>query len=215
MKNLDRAKGVSRGIPIDAEFEDYIRNTVRLNGLPEMMVQFAFRLASAANMPVVLLMGMSPAGLSATGESDLTFWFNEVRTMQEEILRDPIDQLINLIFATGEIKEPDKWSFAFNPLWTLDEKEESERRLNNARADALMIDSDSITPEEVAESRFGGDKYGNEIILDQEKRDTDLEADVLARERQARMGPPMPIPPGNGVPPTPEPEPVPAPGAEV
>lgn len=217
MKNLDRAKGVSRGIPIDAEFEEYERQAVRLSGLPDTMVQFAFRVASAANMPVVLLFGMSPAGLSATGESDLTFWFNEVRTMQEEILRDPIDQLINLIFATEEIKEPDKWSFDFNPLWTLDEKEESDRRLNNAKADTLMIDGDVVTPEEVAESRFGGDKYGNEIILDKEKRDTDLEADVLARERQLMVDPPVPpvVPPGNGAPPAPPVPGVQLPGAEA
>ncbi len=221
LKNLDRAKAVSRGIPIDAEHEDYERAVVQMAGVDKTMVQFAIRMSSAANMPVVLLMGMSPAGLSSTGESDLTFWFNEVRTKQEEDLRDPITQLIELIFATGEIKEPDEWSFSFNPLWTLDEKEESERRKNNAQSDALMIDAESITPEEVAESRFGGDKYGNEIILDKKKRaadaESDAEADKLARERLQRTGPPEPPipppvpPPGNGPPPVPEP--IPAPGA--
>lgn len=209
---LDKARAVGRAIPIDKENESFDRNTVPLTGLPDTLIQFALRLSAAANTPVVLLMGMSPAGFSATGESDLTFWYNEVRAGQEDVLRDPVHRLIELVFATGETKEPEQWSFDFNPLWSLDDKEESEVRKNNAISDNAYIDTDVLTPEEVAQSRFGGDKYGTDIVLDAKQRATDLEADKLMAERIAKgeiQPPTPPVPPVPGQPqPEPEPEPI-------
>ncbi len=206
---MDMCRGVSRAVPIDAEDEDFERKQTPVTGLPDLLDRFSMRLASAAEMPLTLLMGRSPAGLNATGESDITNWYNNISSRQETELRDPIEYILKLIWLSADGptrgREPESWSFSFNPLWQLDRKEEAETRKTNAEADNLYIQNGVLDPEEVAQSRFGGDKYGDDITLDVEARESDEltqsdletaieEAKQAAAAAQAGQQPASPVP---------------------
>ena len=176
---MDLCRSVARAIPLDAEDEDFMRQQTPIAGLPELMDRFAIRLSSAARMPVTLLMGMSPAGLNATGESDIVFFYDQIKAMQEAKLREPINRLIELIFASADgPAEPGAWSFEFNPLWQMSDKESAEIRKLQAETDSIYLDRSVLSENEVAESRFGGDVYSTETNLDREMRDGEPELEA-------------------------------------
>jgi len=174
MTAMDLCRSVARAIPIDAEDEDFVRVATPMSGLPETVDRLMLRIASAARMPATLLFGQSPAGLNATGESDIRFFYDQIKAQQEESLRSKIDRLLEVIFAAREGptggKEPENWSYEFNPLWQESDKERADVRKTQAETDAIYIADGVLDVEEVAMSRFGGDTYSTDTVLDMEKR---------------------------------------------
>lgn len=179
---LDRNRSVARAIVLDAgdsttdQPEDFKRETAVLSGVPEILQQFALRLAAAARMPVTMLMGQSPAGLNATGENDAEHFDDQVAALQTEILLPPVRRLVELLFGakdgptTGQV--PENWNIRFHPLDQLNDKEEADRRLKVAQADQIYLQEGVVTPEEVAVSRFGGDEYNaGGVVIDLEARE--------------------------------------------
>ena len=174
MTAMDLCRSVARAIPIDAEDEDFMRVATPLTGLPDVIDRLMLRVASAARMPATLLFGQSPSGLNATGESDITFFYDQIKAQQEETLRPKLDRLLRVVFAAREGptrgKEPESWSYDFRPLWQESDKERAEVRKLQADTDSVYIGDGVLDPEEVAMSRFAGDSYSTETVLDMEKR---------------------------------------------
>lgn len=185
---MDAARSVTRMVPIDAEHEDFIRQQTPITGLPAMMELFIIKFASAARMPVSVLFGVQlKAGMNQSGQSELDIWRDTIRSEQEAFLRPPMEQLTRLTFKNKEGptkgKEPEKWALEFNPLRELDEAQEATRRLNVAQTDVLYLDRAVVSPEEVGQSRYGGDAYSAETTLDTEQRLEDLLAEqTIERE---------------------------------
>lgn len=171
------AKSLVRAVVIDAgnkqdPAESFERLHVQFSGIPDVLDKIMLRLASSVSIPVTILMGQSPAGMNATGESDLTWFFNSIRTAQNNILAPKIRQLDEILLASREApgKTIKSHTVHFDPLWTLDELQEAQRRLADAQADSARIQSGVVLPEEVALSRYGSDTYGTEIRLSDEAR---------------------------------------------
>lgn len=169
MMNLDFTRSTVRGIVLDAEMEDAERMTTPVTGLDKLMLRFDVRYAAAAGIPVTLLFGTSPAGLNATGESDLINYYDQIHAAQEVEFRPNLTRLIDLLWKTAEGptrgKVPASYSYVFNPLWALDDKEEAERRKAVGETDVAYIEQGVLDPDEVRESRFGGDSYSIETVL--------------------------------------------------
>lgn len=192
---VDMSRSVARAILIDAD-EDFKRETTSVAGLADLLVQFCNRLAAAARMPVTRLMGISPAGLNATGNADTRAYYDRIDAERERQVRQRLNRLIEVLLAakdgpTGGT-EPEGWSVVFNPLWQLDAVQESDRRLKNAQADVAYVNAGVITPEEVAAARFGGDEYGEDLKLDRNIREAfdqqaEQEAQQQAEQLQAQL----------------------------
>jgi phage-related protein (TIGR01555 family) len=75
----------------DDEFETH---SYGFGGLSEVLIQFGQQLSGAAQIPLVRLFGQSPAGLNATGESDIRNYYDFINSMQEDRLRRPVRMLI-------------------------------------------------------------------------------------------------------------------------
>ena len=185
---MDAARSVTRMVPIDAEHEDFMRQTTPMTGLSDMMELFIIRFAAAARMPVSVLFGVTlKAGMNQSGESDLSIWRDQIRGQQEAFLRPLMEKLVRLLFKSKDGptagKEPEKWSLKFNPLQELNELQESERRQKIATTDAMYLDRSVVSAEEIAQSRFGGDTYSSETMLDTKQRLEDALANqVTERE---------------------------------
>lgn len=208
MTLMDMCRSIARAIPIDAEEEEFKREATPVSGLPELMDRFGLRMSSAFRMPATLLFGQSPAGLQSTGKSDIQFFYDQIKAQQETTLRPKVERLVRLVFLakdgpTGG-KEPEDWSFIFNPLYQLDEIEEAERRHKQAQTDQVYLQEGVVSEDEVSFSRFGGDRYSTETVLDLEQR----AEDDLAKEAEPEPVPPvMPVPVPVAIPPQPEPDP--------
>jgi hypothetical protein len=191
MEILDVSRSILRAVVIDAD-EDHERKTTTLTGIPEILREFATRLAAAADMPVTVLMGMSPAGLNATGESDIRFFYDRVAGLQRKKLKPKLEQLLRFVFRARTLgpnkepsptngQEPDVWSVQFNKLWEPSQKEQIETRFLQAQADKIYMEDGVLTPMEVRKSRFGGDEYSYKTTADIEATNA-MEATMASGE---------------------------------
>lgn len=186
--NMDLMRSMVRAIPMDTTetFEDQGR---AVTGLDELIDRQMMRVSTATRIPVTLLFGRSPAGMNATGESDIRLFYDHIKSLQETSLRPRLEYLLQVIMsaANGPTNgEPEVWSFDFNPLFQPTEQEESETRLNVAKADEIYINTGVLSPNEVADSRFGGGEYSMETTLDDETRNPD-EGTVSANQAAAQQ----------------------------
>jgi phage-related protein (TIGR01555 family) len=168
---MNVSRSVARAVPLDLDGEDLVYPQQRIQGISELLGKFDVRLSMALGWPATVLLGQAPKGLNATGESDLTNWYDYIQGEQERNLDPQLTKLCRIVFAT--LEAPKTWSVSFPPLWQVSAEEVAKERKTYAETDALNIDRGVYTAEEASESRYGGDEYGTEINLDKELRDTD------------------------------------------
>lgn len=207
LKLIQLSRSVARMVVLDSE-EEFERKPTPLSGLPEMLQQMALRIAAAARIPVTILMGQAPAGLQATGASDIRWFYDTVASEQQRTLRPALNRVVQVLFASRDGPtggaEPDNWTVEFRPLWQLTEGEAADLRLKQAQVDKLYVDSGVLMPEEVAVSRFGGDAYSTETTLDQATREKYAAGEPTpASGPGAGPGTGPPAGPNGGAPPAP------------
>ena len=170
LEMLDMARSIARAVFMDAEKERFEYVARSLTGMPETLDRLALRLSAGTGIPVTLLMGQSPAGLNATGASDIRLWYDNVRSQQNQYLTPRIGRVIRLAFLAKDGptngKEPEDWSISWRPLWQPTEKEQAETRYLTMQTDVGYIDRGVLSPRKVAESRFGGDRWSMETTID-------------------------------------------------
>jgi phage-related protein (TIGR01555 family) len=201
---MDMARSVLRSVVI-GENEEFERKSTPMTGLPDMLDKFMLRLAAAGGLPVSLLMGQAPAGLNATGASDIRFFYDRLAGEQENELKPSIEYLLKLIFLTKDGptkgKEPDNWSITFKSLWQLTELEEAQKRKVQAETDHIYMADSVVTPEEITQSRFGGDEYSTHTSINYEQRKqaaAKAEQDKQSALQTLQNNPPPVLPKPNG-----------------
>lgn len=178
---MDTTRSVLNAILIDADEEDFVWRNASLSGYPEILQQFILRLSAAARMPATILFAQSPAGLSATGESDLRWFYDTVAAAQRHELKPQLKQLFELLFLeSGPV--PEDWDIRFHPLWQPTEKEAAETRQAQAKTDVAYIEFGVLTAEEVALSRFPASGWSPATTVDLELRREMREARVASEE---------------------------------
>lgn len=173
LQMLDIARSIVRAVPLD-EDEEFERKGAGVQGMSDLYDRQMMRVSAATRIPVTLLFGRSPAGMNSTGESDIRLFYDHVAAMQEAVLRPRLEYLLTILLnssdgPTGGV-EPESWGFEFNPLFQENAKEKAEARLAVARSDDIYLGHGVLTSDEVALSRFGGDKYSAETSLDKDER---------------------------------------------
>lgn len=167
-------KSILKSLVIDQENEDYTRINAQFAGLPDLTDRAMKRVAAAAEIPVTVLMGEAPAGLNATGDSDLRWFFARVVSERKLIAEPHVLQLLKILLGaksspvsaqvlTGEMQLQIKWP----ELWAPSQTERATIYGTVATADNLYIDKGVLTVEEIRRSRFGEDGYSLETQIDQ------------------------------------------------
>lgn len=186
-RTLQVSRSIARLMIVDAK-EDFKRDTASLAGLPEMLQQFALRLAAAADMPVSLLMGQAPAGLNATGDADIRFFYDRVKSRQNRRLTPQIRRFVQLLMKAKRGptngKEIGRVSIIHNPLYQMSALEQADLRLKTNQADALEIQNGVLAPEEVAASEWGGSEWSSNRVIDFKGRER--MAKQAAKEQAAK-----------------------------
>ena len=127
---MEQMKSSLNAAVIDAD-SDISQFTANYAGLPEIVRMIMQLVSGGFDVPVTRFLGESPAGLSATGESDIRNYYDGLSSRQESDLRPTIQPLMNLVARTA--LGSDTYDYTFNPLWQLTEAEEianDEKRLN-------------------------------------------------------------------------------------
>lgn len=124
---------------------DAIHNTqYTFTGLPDVYDRMMMDVAGAARIPVTKLFGRSPAGMNATGESDMRNYYDYIDGLRENELRPVIERLIPVmaLSAWGDI--PSDLSIDFPPMQTPDAKELAEIAEHKANAILAVYQNDLI-----------------------------------------------------------------------
>jgi len=171
----------------DEEIEEKGR---QVTGLADLMRLISARLVAATDLPHTILLGESPSGLGATGDSEITHFYDHIKSLQKSRAEPIIRRLIDVFQAAkngpfgGEMRE---FTVHFNPLWQLSEKEQAEVRQIQSNTDKNYYDIGALYPDEIAMSRFGSGKYS-----------TDTQLDFPMRERLDKEAPDTSLPTAYG-----------------
>lgn len=86
-------------------------------GLSDVYESMCLNLCGASHYPMTKLFGRSPAGMNATGESDLKNYYDYVDTLRESKLRPILDKLLPVVARSAGIEQL-VLDVTFPPLWT-------------------------------------------------------------------------------------------------
>lgn len=170
LQAMDQIRSVIKAIAIDKDNESLERHAVSFDGIPEVLDKFAHLLAAITGIPVALLMGQAPAGLNATGDSDIRFFYDAVAAAQQNDLRPKLERLFRvcLLAKDGPTKgvEPESWSFDFKPLWQESDAQRVENRRKQAETDQIYIANGVVRPSDITASRFMSGEYSYETAVE-------------------------------------------------
>lgn len=166
----DMSKSIYRGYAIDAEKEELAFVSRQFGGVSDVLEKLRLDVIAASGIPHTLLFGQSPSGLGATGRSEERDFAKVCHHYQEQNFRKPLMKLMRYVMAsrTGPIEgdQPDNWRIGFKPLFEMNERELADVRARVAAVDARYIQVGVLTPQEVADSRFGKSEYSIETTID-------------------------------------------------
>ena len=111
------------GMNVMDKDDDFVTNRYTFSGLNDIYESFMLDLAGASEIPVTRLFGRSPAGMNATGESDLINYYDKVRQQQEANLRPVLEKLLPILCLSTWGAIPDDLDFVFNPIRDTSEEE--------------------------------------------------------------------------------------------
>jgi len=154
----------------EEEIEFKARNISGVDGIVDRITD---RLIVAARIPRLLLLGQGKGGLGTNNDNEVRMFYDQIKSYQNNVLESKIRKVVNVFMASktgpfaGNIK---KFEICFNPLWQMTEKEQSEVYANMANADNGYIMNGVLSPDEVANSRFGSGTYSMNTILDKSLR---------------------------------------------
>ena len=116
--------------------DGYETHQYTFGGIGETYDRFMMDVAGAAETPVTKLFGRSPAGMNATGESDMQNYYDTIEEKQEAELRPVYDKILPIMFISTLGGIPDDWDYEFNPI---------RRPRDDEMADLASKNTDSVT----------------------------------------------------------------------
>lgn len=157
------AKGINGDLLLDKE-EEYEQKTASFATLPEVLMSFLQIVSGAADIPATRLLGQSPAGMNATGESDLRNYYDRLQAMQTVEMTPAMARLDECIIrsALGS-RDPDIY-YEWAPLWGMSEKEKAD--VFKTKADAARQLVGSGTGQEIIPRDAVSDALVNTFIED-------------------------------------------------
>lgn len=116
---------------------DQMKNTqYTFTGLQEVYESMCMNLCGASHYPMTKLFGRSPAGMNATGESDLQNYYDYVNSQREAKLRPALERLLPVMAMSAWGVVPDNLEIDFPPLWSPTAKEVAE--IAKGKAEAIV-----------------------------------------------------------------------------
>jgi len=154
----DLTRSVFHSMYLDKE-DDFIRENVSFAGVSDVLYVIFMLVSSCTQIPITRLFGVSPAGMNATGESDMRNYYDKVRSKQGTDAAPVLLRLVRIISEWKKLPEPYvKW----NALQQLSPKEQAEVEKLEADTEQVKastyqayINAGMIEPYEARYLQFG------------------------------------------------------------
>ena len=188
IREFQSAEGLTVG---DTE-DDFQTLTYSFTGIPDILLQLGQQISGAFGIPLVRLFGQSPAGLNATGESDIRNYYDNIKHLQRLMLRSGVQRLIHVVFESETGRGPESsLTFDFRSLWQMSQTDKSSvaaaevEAIRGSYADGLIS-----LPTALKELRALSEIVGIFSTITDE--------DIAEAERQEALDPPPPLDPYEG-----------------
>ena len=195
--------------------QEYARNAYSFGGIKDIIeIQHAL-VAAAADIPITRLLGRSPAGMNATGESDLINYYAMLTALQESMLSPCMAALDEALILSALGNKPKGLWYD----WRRPDALTEEQRVKHAETRAKTVKEYAATgliPEPVMEDAVRsllietGDLPGAEAAYEKwDEAGNEIDFDEIDEPDPPAVPPPQPgaVPPADpNAPPVPEPE---------
>lgn len=118
--------------------EQWERIKADFTGLPDLLRLFLLIASGASDIPATRLLGQSPAGLSATGESDTRNYYDRISADQRVIITPKLNRLDEVMIRSALGDRDLGIFYEWNSLWQMSDKEKAE--IDKSKADTYKID---------------------------------------------------------------------------
>lgn len=192
LNTIDMSRGLLNSMVLDADGEDYDFKSFSYAGVAEVINTTCNYLSALTNIPQTILFGRSPAGMNATGSSDLENYYNYIERIQKRMLRSNLRYLLSVICQAGvftrEIDKVPHIDVEFNPLWSMTEQEKvaldaQRAQVESTRANTAVayVGAQILDPSEVRKDLGKEDEFDVETILD-DYTDEEIEKNAPAAQ---------------------------------
>jgi phage-related protein (TIGR01555 family) len=137
---VNSTKSITNAVMFDKD-EEWNRTQLSFAGMPEVMQAYLLIACGAADIPATRLLGRSPAGMNATGESDVRNYYDRIKSEQEMRIRPALDTLDKVLQASALGAVDDNIYYEWAPLWQMDEEQKSKINFTNAQATKIYVES--------------------------------------------------------------------------
>ncbi|RLC88285.1 MAG: hypothetical protein DRJ03_03290 [Chloroflexi bacterium] len=152
-----KMKSSINGIALDAE-DGYEKKSNVFTQLPEIDDRFLQKVAGASAIPATRLLGTAPAGMNATGESDMRNYYESVGAFQNNQFAPALDYSLRIISRDLGLKEDIQ--YRFHPLQQLTKKEQAEVDFLRAQRDTAYMTYNVLQPSHVMAELAKQETYG-------------------------------------------------------
>ncbi|RLK53442.1 hypothetical protein BCL79_2749 [Stenotrophomonas rhizophila] len=141
------AKGINGALLLDAE-EDYEQKQAQFGGLTDLMMAFMQLTSGASDIPMTRLLGQSPGGMNASGESDLRNYYDRISSGQELVLGPSLQVLDECLIRSALGSRPKEVFYNWRSLWQTTDTERAT--IGKTTADTIKTIADTrLIPEDV------------------------------------------------------------------
>lgn len=116
-------------------------------GLPEVYESVMMDVAGATHIPVTKLFGRSPAGMNATGESDMRNYYDYIDQLRESKFRPVVEKLLPIMAVSCWGKIPDDLDIEFESMQTPTEQEKMQILSAKVQALSSVFAANGMTQE--------------------------------------------------------------------
>lgn len=137
---------------LDKESETIEQINTPLTSLPEILTKSQEQMAGPSHIPLVKLLGVTPAGLNANSDGEIRVFYDYIMAQNEAHIRPIIKTIAELVQLDlfGEIDPAIVWEF--NPLYQLNEKELAEVEEIKGRNAKQLVEASIVSPQEARQT---------------------------------------------------------------
>lgn len=168
-------------------------------GMPDVQRMMFQLVSGAADIPATRLIGQSPTGMNATGDSDTRNYYDRLSSEQESDLTPvlaPLDEYL-IQSATGG-RDPSIY-FEWNPLWQMTPKEKAERdKLVSETAEKYA--GMNVIPEDAFAAAVQNRLIEDQVFPGLEAAIEEAEVDLEFGQPEELLNPAIPVDPAASIP---------------
>jgi hypothetical protein len=147
----EMGKGINGTLIHDIE-EVLGHKSASFASLPDVLDRFMQLASGAADIPMTRLLGQSPAGMNASGESDMRNYYDRIEAMQAVEFEPAMSVLDECLIRSAFGSRPAEVHYTWNSLWQMTAKERAE--IGKVQADTIktLRDTQLIPDEPLADT---------------------------------------------------------------